>query len=170
LITQNNPSGSPEIGELWVSYCVEFFKPVLAQENNASLANGLRLSRTGVTSSKPFGDTTVTSQGTLTFTPAIDKITVSNAVIGTKYMWTISWYAGTSVNIAAFTTSGMSALNIFNSNSVDRFTAGPTTTIQTIEVSGTATSSTMVIQVTSSTVNGTCSVDAILSVLDNFIG
>jgi hypothetical protein len=47
LITQGNPTGSPILGELWVTYCVEFFKPILQTVNTQTVSTG-HVQRTGV--------------------------------------------------------------------------------------------------------------------------
>nr|UHS71553.1 MAG: putative RNA-dependent RNA polymerase [Barnaviridae sp.] len=61
--TQNNPVQA--LGELWVSYCVEFFKPVLAQEQLISNAMTAHVTRTGVSAANPMGTTTIASSGAL---------------------------------------------------------------------------------------------------------
>lgn len=55
IATQGNPSGQL-IGELWVSYLVEFYKPILPPPG--SLVEGGLATRTGVTSATPLGTAT----------------------------------------------------------------------------------------------------------------
>ncbi len=71
--TQTNPVQN--LGELWVSYCVEFFKPVLPLDVGGSILSG-HVFRSGVTSLLPLGATQVFASGSLPIT-----------VVGTSLTW-----------------------------------------------------------------------------------
>jgi len=167
MITQNNPT--QVLGELWVSYVVEFFKPTLPSANDVVLAEGYKTSRTLCNSSSPFGSSSTLTGGLLTGTATTSTISVTTATIGTKYQWLVTWTAATSVVISAFSNAGITGLTLFNNGSSTNANSGSGTTTQTICVTGVATATTITFQVTSSTIVGTCNVDVILSVLDDTI-
>jgi hypothetical protein len=94
-----------DLGELWVSYCVEFFKPV--QPTSTSIPGaGVHLFRTGATSAAPLGATAITQKGNLAITCDGVGIAIPNSVPGVVYKVDIYW-AGTPalVTIPGFTTS-----------------------------------------------------------------
>jgi len=167
FITQNNPN--QVLGELWVSYVVEFFKPTLSSSNDIVLAEGLKTSRSLCNSSSPFGSVQVNRSGLLSFTATTSTITVTNASIGTKYQWLATWNAATSVIITSFVNGGITGLTLFNSGASTNTNNGSGTISQTICVVGVATSTTITFQITASTIVGTCTSDVILSVLDDTI-
>jgi hypothetical protein len=67
--TQNNPTQN--LGELWVSYCVEFFKPQLPATIGGNISF-YKTNRSGVLAAAPFGTTQVTLSNT------IDIVSISN--------------------------------------------------------------------------------------------
>jgi len=164
FITQNNPSGN--LGELWVSYTVEFFKPILSFENNYVSAASMHLSRSACTGPSPFGTINVGGYGTISFIPATDRFTMTNLIVGTYYELLVIWTAATSVNIAAYVTSGMTPVNLLNldTNSVANVGAG--TASQSVNLFFVANNTTAVFQITSSTITGACAVDAFVNSLD----
>lgn len=82
--TQANPIQT--LGELWVSYCVEFFKPVLALENSVAQADAVHLVRTNVSTANPLGTTTLIQSGSLSITIASStKLIINNATVGINY-------------------------------------------------------------------------------------
>jgi hypothetical protein len=97
--TQVNPVQN--LGELWVSYCVEFFKPILPNDVGGNVLSGF-VTRTGVTNASPLG--TALTQGT----PFGDlSISVTNTVVtffanpGNCYQLTFYW-AGSVAAVAGF--------------------------------------------------------------------
>jgi hypothetical protein len=96
LATQNNPAQN--LGELWVSYCVEFFKPVIPITPGFDL--GYKLDRSGVTPAAPFGNTTVVGKGDLTDF-LVDSTSIRwTGLPGTRYLVTY-FVTGTSVAMVA---------------------------------------------------------------------
>lgn len=81
--TQSNPNQN--LGELWVTYCVEFFKPTsdLANQNTSSAA--AHIVRSGVAATTPLGTTTLSSNGSLSYTLTSTVLTITNAVVGVVY-------------------------------------------------------------------------------------
>lgn len=95
--TTNNPLQN--LGELWVSYCVEFFKPTLPKTVNGTIESQ-HLFRTGSLTGNPFGISTTFSYGNLqnfTITPTIVSFTAS---VNAYYMLTITGVAGTGATLS----------------------------------------------------------------------
>jgi len=88
LATQANPA-AVVIGELWVSYCVEFFKPVLPTDVGGNVTSNHTV-RTSTTSASPFGTIQTSSDGDLDVAVIASNITV-NSQPGNYYLVTISW-------------------------------------------------------------------------------
>lgn len=112
LATQTNPVQN--LGELWVSYCVEFFKPELPRTVGGSIASA-HVARFNVTTANPLGNTTLRTFGTL-------ALTVSPTVIqfvatpGSRYFISITWQGNPSAS--PFTPPGVTAggsITFFNS-------------------------------------------------------
>lgn len=87
--TQSNPSGV-SLGELWVSYCVEFFKPILPSDVGGAVSSG-QVDRSTVTAAtNPFGAATKSSKSTIGL--AVSGTTISFlAQPGNFYGVTICW-------------------------------------------------------------------------------
>ncbi len=82
--TQANPT--QDLGELWVSYCVEFFKPVLSLENLLVPAQSFKAVRTGIATATPLGTgNSLISNGNLNVTITSSTLTITNLIIGTAY-------------------------------------------------------------------------------------
>ncbi len=65
IITQANPT--QVLGELWVSYCVEFLKPILPKSLGVFRTTSLRMYRSGIANATPLGTATIgTVVGNLT--------------------------------------------------------------------------------------------------------
>jgi hypothetical protein len=106
--TQANPV--QDLGELWVSYCVEFFKPVLPADVGGNVLSA-GTNRTGATLASPFGTVVSGAFGTLDLTATSDTLTWT-AQPGNHYLVVIAWGSG-SFNFATITTSvtGLAATN-----------------------------------------------------------
>jgi hypothetical protein len=117
IITQNNPAGSV-LGELYVSYCVEFFKPVMDIENNVTNAASFHVYRNNATSANPLGfpvagfsasgglGAAISSTGTITF---------SGLTPGVVYRVGLYYIAATTVALtSAGPTSGEPYVTYFN--------------------------------------------------------
>lgn len=86
--SQNNPVQT--LGELWVSYCVEFFKPRLPDDVGGNILSA-RVSRTGVTSTDNLGTTTTSSSGDLTLTFLSNNSFRFKVNPGNKYVVMLAW-------------------------------------------------------------------------------
>lgn len=119
--TQNNPIQN--LGELWVSYCVEFLKPVLPQDVGGIILSG-HASRTTVVPANPFGSIQILSVGSLAI--AVNSTTISwTGQPSQTYQVTCTW-VGTNtagVQAPAFTFTGCVAKNLFNNDASSVITA-----------------------------------------------
>jgi hypothetical protein len=86
--TASNPIQN--LGELWVSYCVEFFKPVLPLVGSLP-GIGFKTNRTGYTNPIPFGTTQASVSGALAVVVTGTTITIRNAEVGVKYKIDLAW-------------------------------------------------------------------------------
>lgn len=84
--TQANPI--QDLGELWVSYCVEFFKPILPI--GGGLVSSVHFGRTGVAALTPFGTATNVTNGSIQASITSTVFTFA-AVPQQNYMLTIFW-------------------------------------------------------------------------------
>jgi len=99
--TQANPI--QDLGELWVSYCVEFYKPILPNDIGGNVLSG-HLFKTGVTAATPMGTVQFINTGQL----ALSSNTTSITWLGQpaqQYMVTITWELSTAVAFFAPTPS-----------------------------------------------------------------
>lgn len=163
VITQNNPS--QVLGELWVSYCVEFFKPVLATVNSLDQAEGLHAYRTSASTASPLGTIAVLRSGQLSASINATSITINNVQPGTKYVLTIFWVATTTSSNPSVVLTGATGLQILVNDSLSSFSTGSGLNQCSISSHIVATAST-VVATYFNTIVGTCNVDIVLSVLD----
>jgi len=91
IATQGNPN--QVLGELWVSYCVEFFKPLMPATTGGSVAMGL-VHRTNPTSGGPLGTIGVSFSGTMDLTYSSTQLSWTGYP-GDNYVVDIAW-SGTS--------------------------------------------------------------------------
>ncbi len=108
--TQANPTQN--LGELWVSYCVEFFKPILPNPTT-SLRSGVAgfMSRSGVSDASPLGTASLQLTGNLALTVAATTITFT-ANPQEVYMITFQYVAGSGNNISNFTVTPSGATTL----------------------------------------------------------
>ena len=110
--TQANPV--QDLGELWVSYCVEFFKPVLPETVGGD-GFAQHISKTGYTNAKPLGDVVAYSVGNAGAVTGTSSLTFM-AQPGNYYFVSVTW-RGTSAaayNIPPLSeTSGIQKVNFF---------------------------------------------------------
>lgn len=163
VITQNNPA--QVLGELWVSYAVEFFKPVLATANALDQAEGMHAYRTSATTAAPLGTIAVLKSGTLSTTITSTAVTILNVQPGTKYNATAFWISATSSTVPGLSITGGTGFALLNSDSLSSFTSGSGTTQTTLSYFFTATANTVVLTYTN-TIVGATSVDILISVVD----
>jgi hypothetical protein len=94
--TQQNPT--QDLGELWVSYCVEFFKPILPVVESEP-SSGFHALRSTVSSAAPLGLIQVRTNGTLPVIVTGNQIAISNAAVGSTYLVDIIYESATAVSI-----------------------------------------------------------------------
>jgi hypothetical protein len=172
--TQQNPI--QDLGELWVSYCVEFFKPVLPGTIGGNVASA-KYSRTGGSGLAPLGTVTTNSSGTISLTLTSTTLQFTTT-LSSKYMIEIL-YVGTAATFAVPSvsiTNGIFLSNLNNNASPNLWAPN------TGAVADTIASFTGIIQATSLTSNiitvtfGTAgtlptasNVDIIVTQLDNTV-
>lgn len=104
-------TGNPvqQLGELWVSYCVEFLKPILPVTPGGPVGTSA-LVRTGITSAAPLGLITTSNTGTLSARITATTLTFS-ADAAAYYMVTMTWRGDSAgaFKPPGFTLSGASA-------------------------------------------------------------
>lgn len=86
--TASNPI--QDLGELWVSYCVEFFKPILPTVSPA-VGIASRVSRTGAASATPFGSVTTFDLGGLDVTITPTTVVINRGEPGVTYKVDYFW-------------------------------------------------------------------------------
>lgn len=113
--TQNNPIQN--LGELWVSYCVEFLKPILPSN---PILSSTHLTRTSVTSAAPLGTSVISGLGLLGATATAVAVTWTGSP-GINYLVNINWdgTANAAVTVPTFTTSGLAFLPWYNSDTLN---------------------------------------------------
>jgi len=109
LATQSNPSASPDLGELWVTYCVEFLKPIIpiTPVNTTNLMYHYVTS--GVATGAYLGSTPISSSGSLTGVSKTNSTLTFNGVSGSLY-----WIQVTSSSASTFTTYSISNPTLTN--------------------------------------------------------
>lgn len=121
-----------DLGELWVSYCVEFFKPIQATVTDVpGVAEHTR--RTGTASANPLGTTVVFQNGGENVSFLSDRVIIANAPVGVNYKIDFIW-GGTA---AAFTMPGV-ALGA-STGSVSLFNNGTAVNVTVPSVAATVT-------------------------------
>lgn len=104
--TASNPI--QDLGELWVSYCVEFFKPIQPTFTSIPSA-GEHTIRFGVGSANPLGTNLSVSTGNLDVTIDNSTVNINNAQPGIRYKIDLLWF-GTSTGLVAFPGIGVSSV------------------------------------------------------------
>lgn len=173
--TQSNPVQN--LGELWVSYCVEFFKPTLSDDIGGNTSSS-RAYRATVSSIAPLGLVQFANVGDLNL--AITSTSLSwFAYPGTEYYVTLTWIGTTSAAAIYPTTGlvGLTVVNVFNggADSTQRAPPSPTVTtnmILTILVSCTSVTPTDVILNlgTGGVYPASSAVDIVVTQVSNAIG
>lgn len=105
LATTGNSTTGVVLGELWVSYCVEFYKPKLVPEIGGVLSAHIR--RAVNSTSNPLG--TVGVSTTADMTVAVNGASVGwTGAVGTKWLVNVAWSGD---NAVALTTLDSPALS-----------------------------------------------------------
>jgi hypothetical protein len=123
--TQANPI--QDLGELWVSYCVEFFKPVLGTVSGELATT--HIVRSSASSSGPLGTIGISNVGTLGASATSQQI-IWNGVPGFRYLITVAWNGGNNTVAApTFSISGGSFVASWNNEANSSVQSpSPTTT------------------------------------------
>lgn len=107
--------GSPTqlLGEIWVSYCVEFFKPILPQTVGGTIPSAT-VARSGPTSLAPLGETLLYSTGNMTVSSDWNSISWE-ALPKQKFIIAIVWDAPVAVvlDYPPPTLSGCLGVNLY---------------------------------------------------------
>lgn len=127
--TQGNPIQN--LGELWVSYCVEFFKPILSDDIGGNTLSS-RIYRTNVSAASPLGLIQLTNLGDLGLTATANTISWL-AYPAVDYQVSFAWVGAiaTAFTVPTFSLTGLIAPNILN-NGFSSFVTGPGNGIITI--------------------------------------
>lgn len=88
FVSQNNPS--IDLGELWVSYCIEFFKPTITEDIGGSVKS-LHLFRNGVVGASPLGTTTLVTTGNIPGVAVTGTTVVFQAQPQQQYLINVVW-------------------------------------------------------------------------------
>jgi len=161
VITQNNPT--QVLGELWVSYCVEFFKPILPSAHNVEISQGVHAYRTNVSTSSPLGLIANIKTGALNTVITPTSVTINGVQPGTRFLFSLLYNVATATGYG-LTITGATAVPLFNGDTGSTFNAGgagPFATTTTI-----IATSTTVVLTPAITLTIANSVDIIVSVLD----
>lgn len=96
FVSQNNPA--QDLGELWVSYCVEFFKPTISEEIDTVTASHHTFF-TGATTASPMGTVSFINVGNLLVTARTGTSMSFTAIAGQTYYVSYNW-TGTGAGVA----------------------------------------------------------------------
>lgn len=126
-----------QLGELWVSYCVEFFKPIMPDAADVNIAS-LHIARnTSVSGTNPFGLVQLSVYTNMSNVSSTANSVTFDGIPGAYYMFT--YYdvaAGSSVNFqdGVWVLTGLSALTKYNNYS-DSILRAPGATQSTFQCS-----------------------------------
>lgn len=129
VATQLNPSQN--LGEIWVSYNVEFFKPILNSAPNSDLIPSALVARSSTTSASPLGVVNVSTVGTLDLVVSATGLQWT-AQPQQNYTLTIVWYGpgGTFLYPTINSLSGLAGNKIWfgrtSDNTTDTLAPAPT--------------------------------------------
>lgn len=147
--TQGNPNQL--LGELWVTYCIEFFKPTLDLVNLTTDSSTAHIVRAAISSASPLGTIGVLNTGGLSVTVTATTLTIVNAVVGVVYNLNLIFTCTTAAtnNIPLPSVVGASGLSWNSSlgsadNSIAAITTGTASTCSSSNSFFTATSTTVV--------------------------
>lgn len=126
--TQANPVQN--LGELWVSYCVEFFKPILSSDVGGSV-NAFHYARTGSTTGSPFGTGTALSSGTLstTITPTVLTVTAGQPQQLYMVQMNFNLSVAAALTMPTLTFAGCATVSVWNNDLSPLVSAPPAATV-----------------------------------------
>jgi len=132
--TQANPV--QDLGELWVSYCIEFFKPIMPVLE-ADAGPAFHAARTITSSLAPFGSVGLYTNGSLNVLVTGTSVTIIGAQPGVNYFIDVIWNIGSVVTVAyGFLTLSNASITpggqlFFDNSSLSSVTIPTTTTVTT---------------------------------------
>ena len=134
--TQANPVQN--LGELWVSYCVEFFKPILPTDVGGNVLSTLT-NRGSFSGGSPLGTIQSSISGDLGATFTNTTITWVGQP-GNVYLISINWLGTIAALLSwsGYTLSGLTQLSVYNNKTVNAIIT-PQPGVSTIQVNFTAT-------------------------------
>jgi hypothetical protein len=148
--TQNNPTQN--LGELWVTYCIEFYKPTLDLSNLSTDTASVHIVRANVSSAAPVGATAQNLVGSLNTTITATSITLTNTTVGVTYNVNQVFSCSTPATNALVVPTLTGANNlVFNANtgspdvSAAVVTTGAAATVSALNFFFTATATTVVL-------------------------
>lgn len=132
--TASNPI--QDLGELWVSYCVEFFKPIQATVTSIpSTAN--HTIRFGVVAANPLGTNLSVSSGNLSVSVDNTNVIINNAPPGIRYKIDLFWF-GTATGLVNFPGFGVAnvstTLVVLYRNGSSNNTAAPSAPVASTQL------------------------------------
>lgn len=131
--TQSNPIQN--LGELWVSYCVEFFKPVLTSTTSTVVVASTHKGIASVTAANPLGLVQTSISGALGATATATVISIPSTTIGSRFILTM-WWQGSSGAYAppTITTSNATDLNFNAISGARSSTPSVSTTMSSMQI------------------------------------
>jgi len=112
VATQGNPAGQL-IGELWVSYLIEFFKPTQAPSGALELSGSL--DRNLVTAASPLGTVQLAKRANFDVTATATTLNLVGLEVGGYYHVTVTWSGVANIlNIPGMTITGAALTNYFH--------------------------------------------------------
>lgn len=128
IATEGFQGTSVKVGELWVSYLVEFLKPQVPYTPTGNLPSAL-LNRTGATTAAPLGTVSTRAVGSLpvTISGGPNVMTLGLLPANTTVLIAIYWNQtdGSTTNTPSIAlTAGLSALNEWKNGTVEKVNPG----------------------------------------------
>lgn len=170
--TQANPTQT--LGELWVSYCVEFFKPELPNDTGGN-AYSAHLYRTGVDATHQLGATASLLSGNLNVTAQTATSFTFDTFVGNRYLVSINWTSNTPglVVVPTIALTSTTPLQIFVNDSTSQistpFGVGATSSDMSVVIAFIAGASSTTLSLTGGTFFGTTNVDVVATQISSIV-
>lgn len=133
--TQGN-TATPVLGELWVSYCVEFFKPILPADAGG-LVPSVHAVSNNASGASPLG-TFIRSTGSINYIQFSSTKLGFVAIPNQQYLFSANWVGGSTASLtgAGISTTGLTTVTNYFTNGTANFIPNPATpttgTVQSI--------------------------------------
>jgi len=106
IATGGNPAGAT-LGELWVTYVIEFFKPII--DNTPAVQSAYHSARSTISNANPLGTVQTRFSGALTGGVTGTTISWNPPIAGQTYLIVVNWWG--TVGAAPVTAPGVSLTN-----------------------------------------------------------